>query len=374
MDIEKIPSPSFVLDETLLLKNLTLLKKVQEQADISIIVAFKGFAMWKAFPLVRQYLKGATASSLNEARLCVDEMKSKAHTYAPVYIPSEVDEIIDLSSHITFNSLSQYKLYAKKAHEKKVSVGLRVNPEYSDIATDLYNPCTPGSRLGITKEELTELPQYVEGFHFHALCESDSYSLEKVLDSFEKHFGHFIPKLKWVNFGGGHLMTRKGYDIEHLISVLKKFKEKYNIEVILEPGSAVAWDTGILIATVLDIVDRGGIKTAILDVSFSAHMPDTIEMPYRPRIRGASDFDKSKFSYRIGGLSCLSGDYMTEYSFDTELQIGQKIVLEDMIHYTMVKTTMFNGVTHPNIAIWHTDGSLEVTRQFNYNDYKNRLS
>jgi carboxynorspermidine decarboxylase len=374
MNISQIPSPSFVIDESLLIKNLELMEYVQKSADVSIILAFKGFAMWSTFSVVRKYLKGATASSLNEARLCVDEMKCKAHTYAPVYLPSEIDEVLSLSSHICFNSISQYELYKSKAIHNGVSIGLRVNPEYSDIETDLYNPCSPGSRLGIMTDELMQLPEGVEGLHFHALCESDSYSLERVLAEFEKRFGHLLDKLKWVNLGGGHLMTRREYDVEHLISVLKNFKQKYNVEVILEPGSAVAWDTGILVATVLDIVERKGIKTALLDVSFSAHMPDTIEMPYRPRIRDAYDYDKNKPSYRIGGLSCLSGDYMNEYSFDTELEIGQKLVFEDMIHYTMVKTTMFNGVTHPSIAIWHTNNSLEVVRQFGYDDYKNRLS
>lgn len=374
MEISKIPSPSFVLDESLLKRNLELMKYVQDSADISIILAFKGFAMWSAFPMVRKYLKGATASSLNEARLCVDEMKCKAHTYAPVYLPDEIDEIVSLSSHISFNSISQLNLYRQKAQGANVSIGLRVNPEYSDIETDLYNPCAPGSRLGIMREELDVLPEGVEGLHFHALCESDSHSLKKVLAAFEERFSHLLHDVKWVNFGGGHLMTRKGYDVEHLIEQLKNFKKKYNVEIILEPGSAVAWETGVIVATVLDIVERKGIKTAILDVSFSAHMPDTIEMPYRPRIQGATDYIKGKSTYRIGGLSCLSGDFMDEYSFDSELEIGQKLVLEDMIHYTMVKTTMFNGVTHPRIAIWHTDNTLEIVKEFKYEDYKSRLS
>lgn len=374
MDIKQIPSPAFVLDEQLLIDNLELMNRVQTEANVSIIVAFKGFAMWSAFPVVRKYLKGATASSLNEAKLCVEEMKSKAHTYAPAYLPNEIDEILSLSGHITFNSLSQFNLYKQKALDKNVSIGLRVNPEYSDIEVEMYNPCAPGSRLGILCEELPSLPDGVEGLHFHALCESDSYSLERVLANFEKRFGHLLPHVKWVNMGGGHLMTRKGYDVEHLISVLKSFKQRHNVEVILEPGSASAWDTGVLVATVLDIVNRRGTKTAILDVSFSAHMPDTLEMPYRPRIRGASDFVEGRPSYRIGGVSCLSGDYMLEYSFDHELQVGEKLILEDMIHYTMVKTTMFNGVTHPSIAIWHTDNKLEIVKQFGYEDYKSRLS
>lgn len=380
LDIKKVPSPCFVLDEARLRANLQLIDRVQKEAGVSVILAFKGFAMWSAFPLVREYLPGATASSLSEARLCYEEMGVKAHTYAVAYAPGEFSRIMKYSSHITFNSLSQFKRFRKKveSYPEHISMGIRVNPEWSPVETALYNPADPTSRLGQTKENFKGgLPEGVEGLHFHVLCESTGQDLETVLGHFEARFGQFLPQLKWVNFGGGHLMTRKGYDVDYLIGVLKTFKKKYpHLEVILEPGSAIAWDTGVLVSTVLDIVKNNGIKTAILDTSFTAHMPDTLEMPYRPRVRGASaePEKKDKNRYRLGGVSCLSGDFMEEYAFPAPLKLGQKIIFEDMIHYTMVKTTTFNGVTHPSIAIQRENGRLEVVRRFNYKDYKNRLS
>lgn len=377
IDHSKIPSPAFVLEEKLLRQNLELIQSVQERAGVSIILALKGFAMWRVFPMVASYLKGATASSLHEARLIFEEMGVRAHTYAPAYLPSEFEEIKRYSSHITFNSLNQYHLYkdrlAGAAH--RISPGLRVNPEHSEVEADLYNPAARGSRLGEAPDNLNGgLPEGIEGLHFHTLCESTSYDLEKVLAAFEQHFGRFFPQLKWVNFGGGHLMTRKGYDIDHLVGLLKAFREKYSLEAILEPGSAIAWETGDLVSTVLDITNNRGVKTAIVDVSFTAHMPDTLEMPYRPRIIGASDPHAGKPTYRIGGVSCLAGDYMEAYSFDKELQVGDLVIFKDMIHYTMVKTTTFNGVKHPSICIWHEDDTLEVVREFGYEDFKRRLS
>lgn len=377
IDHSKIPSPAFVLEEKLLRQNLELIQSVQERAGVSIILALKGFAMWRVFPMVASYLKGATASSLHEARLIFEEMGVRAHTYAPAYLPSEFEEIKRYSSHITFNSLNQYHLYkdrlAGAAH--RISPGLRVNPEHSEVEADLYNPAARGSRLGEAPDNLNGgLPEGIEGLHFHTLCESTSYDLEKVLAAFEQHFGRFFPQLKWVNFGGGHLMTRKGYDIDHLVGLLKAFREKYSLEAILEPGSAIAWETGDLVSTVLDITNNRGVKTAIVDVSFTAHMPDTLEMPYRPRIIGASDPQAGKPTYRIGGVSCLAGDYMEAYSFDKELQVGDLVIFKDMIHYTMVKTTTFNGVKHPSICIWHEDDTLEVVREFGYEDFKRRLS
>ncbi|MBU6342875.1 MAG: carboxynorspermidine decarboxylase, partial [Bacteroidetes bacterium] len=332
-----------------------------------------------AFPIVRQYLKGATASSLNEARLCFEEMKTKSHTYAVAYTTREFGKILQYSSHITFNSISQFRKFQKKvkAYPEPVSMGIRVNPGWSPVETALYNPAAPGSRLG---EPLANfkglLPEGVEGLHFHVLCESSSYDLEKAVTQFEQQFGQFLPRLKWVNFGGGHLMTREGYDVPHLIRTLQDFRRRHpHLEVILEPGSAIAWDTGVLVASVLDIVHNKGVKTAILDVSFTAHMPDTLEMPYRPRIRGAHDPETGeKYTYRLGGGSCLSGDYMEAYGFGKNLKVGDKLVFEDMIHYTMVKTSTFNGVTHPSIAIWRENGKLEMVRKFGYKDYKNRLS
>ncbi|WP_339811782.1 carboxynorspermidine decarboxylase [uncultured Imperialibacter sp.] len=378
IDYSKIPSPCYLLEESLLRRNLELMNDVQERAGISIILAFKGFAMWSAFPLVRQYLKGATASSLSEAKLCFEEMKTKSHTYAVAYRDQEFDEIMALSSHITFNSLSQYERFKDNvvAYPEKISCGIRVNPEYSEVTTDLYNPSSPTSRLGMTAAHFGErLPEGIEGLHFHVLCESTSFTLENTLKAFEEKFGHLIPQVKWVNMGGGHLMTKKGYDTAHLVSILKAFREKWGVEVILEPGSAVAWETGDLVSTVLDVVENSGVKTAILDASFTCHMPDCLEMPYKPRIRGGKmDPEKGKPTYRMGGMSCLAGDYMSEYSFDKELQPGDLIVFEDMIHYTMVKTTTFNGVPHPSIGIWKEDNSFQLIRQFGYEDYRNRLS
>ena len=371
-----IPSPCYVLDEALLRKNLALIDRVQQEAGIKVILAFKGFAMWSAFPVVREYLSGATASSLNEAKLCVEEMGTKAHTYAVAYPPHHFEEMLEHSSYLVFNSLGQYEQFKAQALSTQVSLGLRVNPEYSDVTTELYNPSSPQSRLGILAEDLEEgLPEGIEGLHFHVLCESDSYALEKTLTAFEDKFGHLLSQLKWVNMGGGHLMTRKGYDIDHLIGLLKSFRERHGLEVILEPGSAVAWQTGDLVATVLDIVDNGGVKTAVLDVSFTCHMPDTLEMPYRPEVEGAStDSIEGVYPYRLGGTSCLAGDFLEAYYFDKPLTIGDRIVLKDMIHYTMVKTTTFNGVEHPSISIKRTDGNFELIRQFGYEDYKNRLS
>ena len=374
----EIAAPAYILEEALLRKNLELMARVQREADVEIILAFKGFAMWSAFPLVRKYLSGATASSLLEARLCFEEMKTKAHTYAAAFRPTEFESIMRYSSHITFNSIAQYVRYRDQVanYEEPISCGIRVNPEYSEVETDLYNPCTPGSRLGASAEHFADgCPEGLEGLHFHALCESSSFELEKVLQNFERLFGHLLGSLKWVNMGGGHLMTRQGYDVAHLIQVLRNFKSKYpHLEVILEPGSAVAWQTGVLTSTVLDIVENKGVNTLMMDTSFTAHMPDCLEMPYRPKISGATDPVEGKFLYRIGGTSCLSGDYMDFYAFDKPVQIGDVLVFEDMIHYTMVKTTMFNGVHHPDIVILRENGVAEVIRKFSYEDYKNRLS
>lgn len=375
---DKAPSPSFVLQEALLRKNLELISAVQKEAAIEIILALKGFAMWSVFPFVKQYLSGATASSLNEARLIYEEMGCKAHTYCVAYLSDEFDEIMKYSSHLTFNSIGQYRRFKSRieAYPEKISVGIRCNPEYSEVATELYNPAAPGSRLGEVETAFANgLPEGIEGLHFHTLCESTSFDLEKTLDAFEMRFGHLIPKVKWVNMGGGHLMTRKGYDTAHLIGLLKKFKEKWGVHVILEPGSAIAWETGDLVSMVLDIHESRGVKTAIMNISFTCHIPDTLEMPYRPRISGASSESKPGwFAYRIGGVSCLAGDYMSEYYFDHELNVGDRVIFEDMIHYTMVKTSTFNGVKHPDICILREDGHLEVVRTFGYEDYRNRLS
>lgn len=369
-----IPSPCYVLDEEKLIRNLRIIEKVQNEAGIEIILAFKGFSMWSAFPIVRQFVNGATASSLNEIKLCVEEMGVKSHTYCVAYYPEEFKEVVDNSSHLTFNSLSQYNQFISQV-PKDVSVGLRVNPQWSDVETDLYNPSSPVSRLGITSEHLQTLPDRVEGLHFHVLCESTSHALENVLENFEQRFGHFIPKLKWINMGGGHLMTREGYDIDHLIKLLRNFREKHGVQVILEPGSAFAWQTGDLYTKVLDIVENGGKKTAIFDGSFTCHMPDCIEMPYRPKLESGSDEKREGwYPCRLGGVSCLAGDFLEEYWFEKPLKVGDPIIFKDMIHYTMVKTSTFNGVKHPSIGIRKKDGSFELVKSFDYLDFKNRLS
>ena len=372
----QIPNPCYLIEEHLLKKNLELLARVQRQADIKIILALKGFSMWKLFPQIKSYLSGATASSLNEARLIYEEMGCLAHTYAVAYMPEEFDELLQYSSHLVFNSLQQYAYFKPTidAYERRISCGIRINPEYSEVETELYNPAAAGSRLGETKENfINGLPQGIEGIHFHTLCESDSYALEKTLTVIEQNFGHLLPHIKWINMGGGHLMTKKGYDLEHLIQLLKKFKAKHQLEIILEPGSAIVWETGDLHAKVLDIHDSKGIKTAILNVSFTAHMPDCLEMPYRPAIVNANEAGNGQYQYRLGGVSCLAGDYLEVYAFETPLSIGDTIVLKDMIHYTVVKTTMFNGVKHPAIALRKEDGSIEVLREYDYQDYRNRM-
>lgn len=378
IDYSQIPSPSYVLDEERLRKNLELIRSVKERSGADIILAFKAFALWKAFPIVKEYIQYSTASSHSEARLAYEEMGNYAHTYSPAYTDEEFEEIASLSSHITFNSIQQYERRRPQleAMDRHISCGLRVNPEYSEVETELYNPCAPGSRLGITVDHFDEeLPQGIEGFHCHALCESSSYELEKLMAAFEEKFTKYLPKLKWVNFGGGHLMTRKDYDVEHLIKILKEFRGRYPwLKVILEPGSAFAWQTGELVSTVVDIVENHGIKTAILNVSFACHMPDCLEMPYKPAILGATDEVEGKPTYRMGGNSCLSGDYVGSWSFDHELQIGERIVFMDMIHYTTVKTTMFNGVSHPSLYLWTKEGQPVLLRKFGYEDYKNRMA
>ncbi len=378
IDYSKIPSPCYVLDEQLFRKNLELIQSVGKASGIEIILAFKGFALWSVFPIVREYISGAAASGLHEARLAFEEMKTPAHTYSPAYTDTEFNQILNYSSHITFNSLNQLHKFLPKIQQsgKKISVGLRVNHEFSEVETSMYNPCAPGSRLGVLAGEIKgKLPEGIEGLHFHSLCESYSTDLAKTLAAFEDKFGDIIPQAKWINMGGGHLMTRKGYDVQHLIALLKNFKKKYNVHVILEPGSAFAWETGVLVSTVIDVVENKNIKTAILDVSFTAHMPDCLEMPYKPRIQGAY-FDPvpGKPTYRMGGSSCLAGDFVGFWSFDQELKPGDRIAFEDMIHYTMVKTTFFNGVQHPSIGIWNNKTGFRLVRQFGYEDYKNKLS
>jgi len=378
IDFSKIPNPCYVIEESLLRNNLEKIRRVSQEAGVEIILAFKGFSLWKLFPVVREYISGATASGANEATLAREEMKTLAHTYSPAFTDGDFQQVLESSSHITFNSLTQLSRFQERirSYERVISIGLRVNPEFSEVQTELYNPCAPGARLGITAGQLGEiLPEGVEGFHFHTLCESSSYDLEKTLSAFETRFGKFLGDLKWVNFGGGHLMTRKDYDTNHLTGVLKAFKNRWkNLSVILEPGSAFAWETGFLLAAVVDVVENKGIKTAILNVSFTAHMPDCLEMPYQPKIRGAyQEALPGKYAYRMGGNSCLAGDYMGYWSFDKPLGPGDTILFEDMIHYTVVKSTMFNGVAHPSIGLWNEENGFTLLREFGYEDYKARM-
>jgi carboxynorspermidine decarboxylase len=375
IDFTKIPSPCYVIDEHLLRNNLKLIKKVKEVAGVDILVSFKAFSNWGIFPIFKEYGFGASASSLNEARLAFEELGVKAHTYSPAYEEKTIADILKYSSHISFNSLNQLQKYSKISSQKGVSIGLRINPEVSNSTHEIYNPCKPGSRFGMTADQLgNTIPKGVEGLHFHTLFEADSFALEKVLAVFIKKFGKYLPKIKWVNMGGGHLITEKNYDIDYLVKLLVDFKNKYGVKIILEPGSAFTYQTGYLVSTVLDIVENSGIKTAILDVSFTCHMPDCLEMPYKPVIQGATDEIAGKPTYRMGGISCLAGDYMGNWSFDKELKPGDKIIFDDMIHYTTVKTTMFNGVSHPSIGIWTEKSVFQLIKEFNYEDYKNRLS
>lgn len=379
IDLTKIPSPCYVMEETLLRRNLELIRSVQERAGVNIILAFKAFALWRSFPIIREYIRHSTASSVSEAQLAFEEMGSPAHTYAPAYTEEEFPLFLKYSSHITFNSLSQFgRFYPMvKASGKNVTCGLRINPEYSVVETDLYNPSAPGSRLGVTADRIGDkLPEGITGLHLHNLCENNSYDLEKTLAVVEQKFGRLFGRIQWLNLGGGHLMTHKDYNVEHLIEVLTALKSRYpHLEIILEPGSAFVWETGVLVATVADIVENQSVNTAMLNVSFACHMPDCLEMPYKPRIRGAyHDPVDGKPTYRMGGNSCLSGDFMGEWSFDEPLQVGDRLVFEDMIHYTTVKTTLFNGVTHPSIGLWSADNQFILYRRFGYEDYKNRMS
>lgn len=378
VDFNKFPSPAYILEEDLLRKNLTLIKSVADRAGVEIILAFKAFAIWRSFPIFREYIHSSTASSLYEARLALEEFGSKAHTYSPAYIEEEFDKIMSCSSHITFNSLSQYTRFYEKVKQSghNISCGLRINPEYSEVETELYNPCAKGTRFGLTNNLLNDvLPEGIEGFHCHCHCESSSYELENTLKHIEEKFGKWFSQIKWLNLGGGHLMTRADYDVEHLIGLLKGLKSRYpHLHIILEPGSAFLWQTGTLSAKVVDIVDSYGIKTAILNVSFTCHMPDCLEMPYQPAIRGAEKGNTGKYVYRMGGNSCLSGDYIGDWSFENELSVGDRIIFEDMIHYTTVKTTMFNGIDHPAICMQKSNGETIVFKKFEYEDYRNRMS
>ena len=378
-------TPYYRIEERLLRNNLALIRRTADEAGVEFILAFKAFALWKTFFIFRDYIAHTTASSPNEARLAFEEFGSKAHTYSPAYEDKDFDTIMRCSSHITFNSLQQFQHFYPRIVEngKLISCGLRINPQYSEIETTLYNPCAPGSRFGILAEQLPDkLPEGVEGFHCHNHCESSAAALVHTLEHIEARFGKWLPKIKWLNLGGGHLLTRKDYDVRLLIDTLKSFKARYpQLHLILEPGSAFAWQTGDLFASVVDIVENDGIKTAILNVSFTCHMPDCLEMPYWPAIRGAETLEppqaagreREPLVYRLGGNSCLSGDFMGYWRFEQPLQIGDTIRFSDMIHYTTVKTNMFNGIPHPSLVLLRENGEEELLRRFGYEDYRDRM-
>lgn len=398
---KEIHRPMYIMEEARLRRNLSLIQSISREADVEFILAFKAFALWKTFPIFREYIQATTASSLYEAQLGKNIFGSPTHTYSPAYTAVEMPEIARCSSHLTFNSLSQYHRLASIARQANaaVSFGLRVNPEYSEVETMLYNPCAPGARFGILSSQLPDrLPADIEGFHCHCLCESGADVFARTLEHIEEKFGHWMDQLKWINFGGGHLVTRADYDHVLLIETLRQFHHRHpHLKIYLEPGSAFAWQTGPLVSQVVDIVENHGIQTAILNVSFTCHMPDCLEMPYWPRVRGARTIEGeeglkaavasgdliagpdghpdfvSQHIYRLGGNSCLSGDYMGYWIFDHDLQIGENIILEDMIHYTTVKTNMFNGIGHPSLALAHVNGELELLREFTFDDYKNRM-
>ncbi|MDE5560521.1 MAG: carboxynorspermidine decarboxylase [Bacteroidaceae bacterium] len=383
-----------MIEESMLRRNLSLIREVAQESGAEIILAFKAFALWKTFPIFREYISHTTASSPYEARLALEEFGSPAHTYSPAYSEDTFDEILRCSSHITFNSFSQfshfYPMVSRWNEEhgagRMVSCGLRINPEHSHIETDLYNPTAPGSRFGVISADMPDiLPEGLEGFHCHCHCESSAEDFVDNLVHMERRFGHLFHHLKWLNLGGGHLMTRKGYNVSLLVETILGLRRRYpNLHVILEPGSAFAWQTGPLVASVVDVVENHGIRTAILDVSFTCHMPDCLEMPYWPAVRGAETIedpdgnvtsaqDGDGYVYRLGANSCLSGDFLSSWRFDHRLQIGERIIFEDMIHYTTVKTCMFNGIHHPALTILRQDGAHEVLREFRYEDYRDRM-
>lgn len=369
------------MEETLLRRNLELISTVAREADVEIILAFKAFALWRTFPIFREYISSVTASSLYEARLGFEEFGAPVHAYSPAYTDADIEQMARCSSHLTFNSLSQYNRFAAKARaaNSAVSLGLRINPEYSEVGTDLYNPCAPGTRFGVTADKLPDtLPSDIRGLHCHCHCESGADVLQRSLCHIEEKFSRWFGQVEWLNLGGGHLMTRKDYDVDLLISVLRGLHLRYpHLRIILEPGSAFAWQTGPLVSEVVDIVEDKGIKTAVLNVSFTCHMPDCLEMPYQPEVCGAVQCPMEEAAmprtYRIGGNSCLSGDFMGSWRFDAPLRIGDIITFEDMIHYTTVKTTMFNGIRHPSLALLHENGQIETLRTFTYDDYKGRM-
>jgi carboxynorspermidine decarboxylase len=376
IDFTQFPSPCYVLDEARLRRNMEILDRVQQESGAKIICALKGYSLWASFGIIKQYLHGTTASGLYEAKLGHEEFGGEVHVYSPAFTEGDMGEILEIADHLSFNSFSQWQRFKPMVQNssRKVSCGIRINPEYSEVETPLYDPCVPFSRLGVTKAEFKpELLDGLEGLHFHSLCGKGADTLERTVAVIEQNFGEYLPRMKWVNFGGGHHITKASYDVDGLIAVVRRFREKWGVEVLLEPGEAVGWQTGWLVSSVVDTL-HNGMPIGILDISVSAHMPDCLEMPYRPEILGAAEAGELPYTYRLGGTTCLAGDVIGDYSFEKPLEVGSTVVFDDMIHYTIVKTTMFNGVKHPSIGILREDGSFDVVREFGYSDFKARNS
>ncbi len=371
-----IQTPSYICEEELLEKNLELLSYVQSRSGAKIILALKGFAMYSTFTQVGKHLQGCTASGLHEAILAREEFGQEVHTYSPAFKESEIEQIAKLSDHIVFNTPSQLMRFKERVKEvnPNIHLSLRINPEVSSSPVDMYNPCGLYSRLGTTLANFDEeVLEYVDGLNFHALCEQGADELEEVLTAFEMNFSQHFKNLKYINFGGGHHITKKGYDVQKLIALIKNFREKYDVEVYLEPGEAVGWETGYLLSTVLDVF-HNGMNVVILDTSAEAHMPDTLAMPYRADARGSSNAGEKKYTYRLGANTCLAGDIMGDYSFDEPLKIGDRVIFDDQIHYTFVKNTTFNGIKLPSLVIKRHSGDYELIKEFGYENYKGRLS
>jgi len=376
LDLQKLPSPCYVVDEALLIQNLEKMKSVIDQTGCKILLAQKGFSMFSVYPLIGKYLNGVTSSSLFEARLGHEEMGKEVHTYSPAFSDAEFDEILSYSDHIVFNSFGQYRKFKDqvKNHTKQIDCGIRINPEYSEIEVDMYNPCFTHSRFGVTLENFeADQLEGIDGIHFHTMCEQNADTLERTIQIIDEEFGPYLKQMKWINFGGGHHITREDYDIETLVRTILFVKNKYDIEVYLEPGEAVALNTGYLVATVLDTLENG-MPIAILDTSAACHMPDVLEMPYRPEVIGAGKPNEKAFTYRLGGATCLAGDVIGDYSFDNELKPGDKLVFYDMAHYSMVKNNTFNGVNLPSIVLNTVNDGVKVIQKFGYEDFKHRLS
>jgi len=376
-DPAKFPSPCYVCDLGLLRRNLEVIAGVRRRTGCKILLALKGFAMFSTFPLISRYLQGTCASSPHEARLGKEEFGGEVHVYAPAYSQEDMEELLPLVNHISFNSIKQWQYHKKKVQgcARPIRCGLRINPQYSEVKVELYNPCAPDSRLGITVDELQGADLAgISGLHFHTMCEQNSDTLERTLVVVEKKFGPYFANLQWINFGGGHHISRSDYDVDRLCAIVNSFQERYGLEVYLEPGEAIALNAGMLVTTILDIIERDR-PIAVLDTSAAAHMPDVLEMPYRPEVIGGGSPGDKKYTYQLAGLSCLAGDVIGYYSFDAPLITGQKLVFLDMLHYTMVKNNTFNGVQLPAIATYEPqDDTVKVIKEFGYQDYRSRLS